>query len=62
MFYDALKEACEKRKTSPSAVCTALGYSRSNVTNWKRGKNPTVEMLVNIADHLKVNPAKLISK
>ena len=62
MFYDALKEVCDKRKTTPSAVCIALGISKSNATNWKKGKSPKVDTLIEIANHLGVNPAKLISK
>ena len=59
-FYDVLKEICKKKKTSPSAVCVALDLSKSNVTNWKHGQYPRVDVLLKIADHLSVNPAKLL--
>ena len=61
-FYDVLKEICKKKKTSPSAVCVALDLSKSNVTNWKHGQYPRVDVLLKIADHLSVNPAKLLPK
>ena len=62
MFYDTLKEICDKKKTSPSAVCVALGMSKSNVTEWKAGRSPKLDTVVAIAKHLGVNPARLIPK
>lgn len=62
MFYETLKEVCMKKKTSPSAVCDALGMSRSNVTEWKNGRSPKLGTVVKIAEHLDVSPMKLIPK
>jgi transcriptional regulator with XRE-family HTH domain len=62
LFYETLKEVCKKKKTSPSAVCLALGMSKSNVTDWKNGRSPKLETVVKIAEHLGVTPAKLIPK
>lgn len=62
MFYETLKEVCKKKKTSPSAVCDALGMSRSNVTNWKHGQYPRLDVMIDIANYLSINPAKLIPK
>lgn len=62
LFYETLKEVCEKKKTSPSAVCVALGLSKSNVTAWKSGRSPQLDTVVQIADFLGINPAKLIPK
>lgn len=62
MFYETLKEVCTKKKTSPSAVCLALGMSKSNVTEWKAGRSPRLDTVVQIAEHLGVNPSKLIPK
>lgn len=60
MFYETLKEICDKKKTSPSAVCLALGMSKSNVTGWKNGRSPQLDTVVAIAKHLGINPARLI--
>lgn len=60
MFYETLKQVCSEKKTTPSAVCVALKMSKSNVTKWKNGGNPSVSTLIAIAKHLKVNPAKLL--
>lgn len=62
MFYETLKEVCNKKKTSPSAVCLALGMSKSNVTEWKAGRSPKLDTVVQIAEHLGVSPMKLIPK
>lgn len=60
MFYETLKEICAKKKTSPSAVCIALGMSKSNVTEWKAGRSPKLDTVVAIANHLGVSPARFI--
>lgn len=62
MFYETLKEVCVKKKTSPSAVCLALGMSKSNVTEWKAGRSPKLDTVVAIAEYLGVSPMKLIPK
>ena len=62
MFYEALKEVCEKKKTTPSAICDALEMSRSNVTAWKEGRSPKLDTVIAIANLLGVSPAKLIPK
>ena len=60
MFYENLKIACEKRRTTPTAVAVAIDMSKSNVTEWKKGKSPKVSTVIKIAEHLKVSPASLI--
>lgn len=62
MFYETLKEVCDKKKTSPSAVCVALGISKSNVTNWKKGRYPSFDTAIKIANYLHVNLLKLVPK
>jgi transcriptional regulator with XRE-family HTH domain len=62
LFYEILKEICEKKKTTPSAVCVALGMSKSSATKWKNGSSPNVETVVKIAEHLGVSPALFVRK
>lgn len=62
MFYDTLKEICQKKKTTPSAVCLAIGISKSHVTEWKRGRSPKLDTVVKIANHLNISAARLIPK
>ena len=60
-FYSVLKEVCEKKHTSPSAVVQALGMSKSNVTKWKAGRTPRLDVVIRIADHLGVSATTLVS-
>ncbi len=60
MFYEHLKAVCKKKHTSPSAVCLALGMSKSNVTNWKNGMWPRLDVVIEMAKVLGVPPARLI--
>ena len=62
LFYDVLKEVCTKKKTTPSAVCVALGMSKSSATRWKNGGSPNVDTVLRIAEHLKVRPERLLPK
>ena len=62
MFYKAFKEVCDKKKTSPTAVCDALNMSRSNVTAWKEGRSPKLDTVIAIAKYLGVSPARLLPK
>lgn len=60
MFYETLKQVCKENHTSPSAVVQALGMSKSNITAWKGGRSPKLDVVVNIANYLGVPPDRLI--
>ena len=62
LFYEILREVCEKKKTTPSAVCVALGMSKSSATKWKNGSSPNIDTVLAIAKHLGVSPARLLPK
>lgn len=62
MFYEILKEACEAKKTSPTAVCVALGMSKSHVTAWQNGRSPKLDTVMRIAEHLGISATDLIPK
>ena len=62
MFYENLKRVCEKKHTTPTAVAEAIGMSRSNATEWKKGKSPKLSTVLKIADELNVSPVSLIRK
>lgn len=62
MFYETLKEICQKKNTSPSAVCLTIGISKSNATEWKKGRSPNLDTVIEIANHLNVSPARLIPR
>lgn len=62
MFYETLKEVCERQNTTPSAVCVALGISKSNATAWKKGRSPKLDTVMQIAEYLAVSPLRLMSR
>ena len=62
MFYETLKQVCAENNTSPSAVCDALGMSRSNITKWKEGRSPKLDAVIQISEHLGVSLLKLVPK
>lgn len=62
MFYENLKRVCDKKRTTPTAVAEAIGMSRSNATEWKKGKSPKLSTVLKIADYLNVSAASLIRK
>ena len=59
-FYSALDTVCKKKGTTPWAVLKELGMSKSNVTSWKDGRSPRLDVVTKIADHLGVSAASLI--
>jgi transcriptional regulator with XRE-family HTH domain len=62
VFYETLKQVCAENNTSPSAVCDALGMSRSNITKWKEGRSPKLDTVIQISEHLGVSLMKLVPK
>lgn len=62
MFYENLKRVCDKKHTTPTAVAEAIGMSRSNATEWKKGKSPKLSTVFKIAEHLNVSAATLVRK
>ena len=62
LFYEQLKEVCRKKHTTPTAVCLAIGLSRSNVTSWKNGRPPRLDVVIRLAEYLNVPVTRLIPK
>lgn len=61
MFYDNIYKICKDKGTTPTTVLKELGYSTGNVTQWKKGSNPNVELCVAIARHLGVTLDYLVT-
>ena len=59
-FYDVLLTVCKKKQTSPSAVVTSVGMSKSNITKWKSGKTPRLNVIIKLANYLGVSTATLV--
>ena len=61
-FFEVLKAVCDEHNTSPSAVVTALGMSKSNVTEWKNGQSPRLDVVIKIANHLGISATRLVGE
>ena len=59
-FYDILREVSREKKTSPCAVAEAIGMSKSNVSRWKKGYSPRLDVVIKIAKYLEVDPECLV--
>lgn len=62
MFYDTFAAVCKKKKVSPCATALAIGISKSNVTEWKKGRSPKLDTVLKLAKQLGVSPMQLIPK
>ena len=52
MNYDKFKYLCKKKGTTPTALTLELGLSKGNASSWKKGGNPSVEILLKISNRL----------
>ncbi|MBO5249018.1 MAG: helix-turn-helix transcriptional regulator [Clostridia bacterium] len=62
MFYSNLISLCNEHKTTPTAVCHAIGLAGSAATKWKSGAVPRDPTLRKIADHFGVSVEQLTGK
>jgi transcriptional regulator with XRE-family HTH domain len=55
MFWNRFFDECNKKGTSPNAVCKEIGLSNATATGWKNGTLPKADVLVKLAKHLDVS-------
>lgn len=51
MFWNTFVKLCNEHGTTPSAVCSSLGYSSATSTKWKSGSLPRSTTLQKVADY-----------
>ena len=61
MFYDDVYRVCAEKGTKPTVMLRELGLSTGNISKWKNGTSPTVEVATRIAHHLGVSLSYLCS-
>lgn len=61
VFYANYISLCNKLNKSPSAVAEEMGFKRSVVTAWKKGRQPREATLMKIADYFGVTVDDLVS-
>ena len=52
MNYVVFDKLCKQKGTTPTALSRKLGLSKGNTSSWKKGGNPSVDILIRIADEL----------
>ncbi len=63
MFYDRLKELCNKKGIKPSRVAIECGFSKGTVSHWKNdGTIPQRDLLIKIAAYFGVTVDYLLGK
>ena len=59
-FHQRLKETCKKKDTTISALISEFGMSSSNVTSWKNGVTPKIDVVSKFAERLDTTTDYLI--
>lgn len=63
LFFDIFEKLCKEHRTTPSAVCIEIGYSKATASYWKRSNGvPKREALEKIADYFGVTVDYLLGK
>ncbi len=52
MNYDGFSQLCRDNGTTPTALTQKLGLSKGNTSSWKRGGNPSVDILMQLSVEL----------
>jgi len=60
--YDIFEQLCSKNNTTPTALTRKLGLSKGNTSSWKKGGNPSVEVLSKLADELNCTTDLLLGR
>lgn len=63
MLPETLKELREERRMKQAQIAIILGVKQNTYSNWENGtRNPSLEMLVKIADYYKTSTDYLLGR
>lgn len=62
MNYERFSNLCKNKGTTPTAVTLSLGLSKGNASSWKKNGNPSVEILIKLADYLDCSVDYLLNR
>lgn len=62
MFWEIFVKLCADNGEKPTPLITKLGFSKSNVSYWKKGHVPQAVALHKIADYFGVTIESLLGK
>lgn len=60
-FYNTINEVCKARKTTATTVLREIGASTGNVSKWKKGSIPNIDLALRLAEHLGVTLDYLVT-
>lgn len=60
--YERFCKLCKDNGTTPTAFTLKLGLSKGNASSWKRGGNPSVEILIKIANEFNCSIDYLLNR
>jgi transcriptional regulator with XRE-family HTH domain len=61
MFYDNVLKICEMRGVKPTKVLEEIGASTGNISKWKTGSVPNVDLALRFARHIGVSLDYLVT-
>ncbi len=60
-FYETVNKVCKARGTTATTALKAIGASSGNVSKWKKGSVPNIELALQLARHLGVTLDYLVT-
>lgn len=60
MFYDILKQECERQNIKLTPLILECGGSSGSLGNWKKGASPNSDIVLKLARHLNVSTDYLL--
>lgn len=62
MDYSVFHALCIDKGTTPTALTIKLGLSKGNTSSWKKGGNPSADILIKLADELNCTVDTLLGR
>lgn len=62
MFYQQINLLCEQRGIKLTPLLKEFNISTGNISSWKKGGKPSVEMLEKFADYFNVSTDYLLGR
>ena len=62
MNYDKFAALCKKKGTTPTSLTLSMGLSKGNASSWKKSGNPSVDVLIKLADFLECSTDYLLDR
>lgn len=60
-FYNTVNEICKRNGTTATTVLREIGASTGNVSKWKNGSIPNIDLALRIAEHLDITLDYLVT-